>query len=175
MQIEKVNPERFDEIYALMEVSFPADERRTYSGQKALLERPAYGIYASTAPETGRIQAIAAVWELEELTFLEHLAVNPSDRNGGIGAAFLTALVARAGKPVCLEVEKPGNELAARRIRFYQRNGFFLNEYDYVQPALAEGQKPVPLLVMTSGGPVTKPEFERIKGLLYEKVYETPV
>ena len=61
MQIEKVNPERFDEIYALMEVSFPADERRTYSGQKALLERPAYGIYASTAPETGRIQAIAAV------------------------------------------------------------------------------------------------------------------
>ena len=36
---------KFDEIYEIMEQSFPEDERRTYEEQKGLLENPLYHIY----------------------------------------------------------------------------------------------------------------------------------
>ncbi|MCI8448180.1 MAG: hypothetical protein HFH30_07230, partial [Eubacterium sp.] len=72
---------------------------------------------------------------------------------------------------ICLEVELPENDLAKRRIRFYERNGFFLNQYPYVQPSISKGRSPIPLLIMTSGQPVSEKIFQEIKSTLYEYVY----
>ena len=68
----------------------------------------------------------------------------------------------------------PETVLAARRIAFYERNGFFLNDFPYLQPPLSNGRDPVPLRVMTSGRAVSREEFERIKALLYTRVYGQP-
>ena len=73
---------------------------------------------------------------------------------------------------ICLEVELPDCEIAKRRIEFYKRNGFFLNEYPYEQPAITKGRKPLPLMIMTSGSEITKDRFDDIKVLLYKCVYQ---
>ena len=165
--IEKLKSNEFDAVYAVMEQSFPLEEYRSYEGQKALLVKPAYRIYA--AKEEGEILGFAAVWQLENWLFLEHLAVNPQFRNRGIGAELLNFL---AEKRCCLEVELPETDIARRRIGFYQRNGFFLNDYPYVQPSLGEGRGPMPLSIMTSGRTISPEEFTQLRQLLYTHVYE---
>ena len=164
--IEKLKLHEFDAVYAIMEQSFPLEEYRCYEGQKALLQKPAYRIYVTK--EENRILGFAAVWQLENWLFLEHLAVEPQFRNRGIGAELLGFL---AEKRCCLEVELPETDLARRRIGFYQRNGFFLNDYPYVQPSLGEGRNPVPLSIMTSGSTISPEEFAQLKHLLYSRVY----
>lgn len=169
--LEKLRNEEFDRVYRIMEASFPEDERRPFDEQRALLEDPAYRLYVCKAPGSEAVAAFVAVWEFEPVVFLEHFAVAPRCRNGGLGARMLKELVTQADKTVCLEVELPETELAARRIGFYERNGFFLNPYPYLQPPISKGRSAVPLQIMTSGGPVGEEEFQRIKALLYRRVY----
>ena len=162
----------FEAIARLLEYSFPPTERRTKEDQRALFDTEAsYRVYGIPNEQGAGINGLLAVWELDEIIFLEHFAVDPALRGQGLGSRMLQELVHMTNKPVCLEVEPPETEIARRRIAFYQRNGFFLNEYPYVQPALANGQPPIPLLLMTHGRALTAAEFTKIRDLLYREVY----
>ena len=163
--------EEFDTVYGIMEESFPSDEYRPYEEQLALLEHDAYRIYVLRDDGQSRIQAFLAVWEFADFAFIEHLAVAPACRNGGLGAQLLQHLTGRLKHPVCLEVEPPETELAARRIGFYRRNGFYLNPYPYQQPAISRGKHAIPLQIMTSGAPVSEETFRQIRTKLYREVY----
>ena len=169
--LQKLKPEDFDKVFQIMELSFPEDEHRTYEEQKELLNNSLYQIYILPDESGENIKAFVAVWEFDEMVYIEHLAVNPEFRNGGLGAMILQELISRSDKQICLEVEPPKETMAIRRIGFYERNGFFLNEYDYMQPAIFKGRKPIPLLIMTSGRKISKEEFDRIRTVLYTKVY----
>ena len=169
--LQKLKPEDFDKVFQIMELSFPEDEHRTYEEQKELLNNSLYQIYILPDESGENIKAFVAVWEFDEMVYIEHLAVNPEFRNGGLGAMILQELISRSDKQICLEVEPPKETMAIRRIGFYERNGFFLNEYDYMQPAISKGRKPIPLLIMTSGRKISKEEFDRIRIVLYTKVY----
>ncbi len=87
-------------------------------------------------PCTRELMAFLAVWEFDTFLFVEHFAVRKSCRNGGLGAVLLTQLTAQCRRPVILEVELPTGELEARRIAFYERNGFVMNPFEYMQPAM---------------------------------------
>ena len=167
--LEKLKQDDFDKVFYIMEQSFPEDEYRPYEEQKALLGNPLYHIFTLDQEE---ITVFAAVWEFENFLFLEHLATNPEFRNQGLGAKLLKELTGEFNKMVCLEVELPEEEMAIRRIKFYEQNGFCFNSYEYMQPAISKGKKPVPLRIMTSGKPVTEKEFRGIKDLLYKEVYK---
>ena len=88
-----------------------------------------------------------------------------------MGAAILQEILPKLPDPVCLEVELPQNELASRRIGFYQRNGFILNDYPYMQPPISQGRNPLPLKIMTWGKGISEEQFQRIQGALYREVY----
>ena len=168
--IEKLEKRDFDKVFALLEDSFPPDEYRTYEEHKAQLDNKCYTIYA--LHDGARLKAFISVWEFETFAYVEHFAVHPEYRSGGLGAKMLGELVARIGKTVCLEVEPPETETARKRIGFYERNGFYLNDYPYIQPPMSEGKNELPLLIMTSGGKVDKKTFDMMKTTLYEKVYK---
>ena len=164
--IEKLDRREFDTVYTIMEQSFPLEEYRPYAAQRALLDNPTYDIYV--AREKGEILGFGAAWQLEQWLFLEHLAVTPGCRNLGVGGQLLRFF---AGKHCCLEVELPETEISRRRIGFYERNGFFLNGYPYMQPSLGEGRSPVPLRIMTTQGTVPPEAFTSLQKLLYSRVY----
>lgn len=173
--LEKLNCQDcdgFDKVYSLLEKSFPDDEYRTYDEQKALLADPAYSVYV-LYDESRNVKAFISVWDLDEFTFIEHFAVHPEHRNRGIGSAVLNEVLKMFSKTVCLEVEPPETQTAGRRIGFYERNGFCLNEYPYTQPPISRGKKAIPLLIMTSGRKVERAAFERIRERLYARVYKT--
>lgn len=168
--LERLTAHDFDDVFHLMQLSFPEDEFRTREGQHALLSDPAYILYGVRAPE-GQLAAIAAVWALESVLFIEHLAVDPMMRSGGLGGRMLDELLAGTEKTVFLEVEPPNDMWSRRRIGFYERHGLFLNDYPYLQLPLREDQVPKPLLVMSSGAPLDSENFERMRTEIYARVY----
>lgn len=161
--------EDFDKIYKIMCDSFPDTEIRSYEGQKALFEKDAYRVFCTR--ENGEIVSIAAIWQFDDFTFVEHLATTPNLRGKGIGASILREIIKTSPNIVCLEVEPPENELTRRRIGFYERNGMNLNSYPYIQPSLGEGRDAIPLLIMTSGAKIDTPTYNIIKSTLYKEVY----
>lgn len=169
--IRKLERKDFDSVFQIIETSFPEDEYRTYDEQKALLDNMAYEIYILTDSDENIIKAFVAVWKFDSFVFIEHFAVNPTYRNKGIGSVFLREIVRMLGKTVCLEVEPPDNEIASRRIGFYERNNFFLNKYPYTQPPISTGRNPVPLFIMTYGRYISNMEFSNIKDTLFTRVY----
>ena len=119
----------------------------------------------------GELMAFLAVWEFDTFLFVEHFAVRKSCRNGGLGAVLLTQLTAQSRKPVILEVELPTGELEARRIAFYERNGFVMNPIEYMQPAMGEDRHAIPLRIMSYPKRLLADEFETMRDVLYCHVY----
>ena len=163
--LQRINETDFPEIYRIMQASFSDDEYRPYDEQLALFEEPEYRIYYMPA-------GFLAVWEFESFIYIEHFAVDPALRNSGTGSAMLPELVKQYQKPICLEVELPEDELTRRRIGFYERNGFVFNEYPYIQPPISKGKSPVPLRIMTYRSEITREEFQKMKEILYRRVYK---
>ena len=72
-----------------------------------------------------------------------------------------------------LEVELPEEELSRRRIGFYERCGFTLHPYEYLQPPYHAEGEPFPLRIMTSGtNSFTQEDFQKCRDLIYRHVYK---
>lgn len=170
--LERMQTANFDAVFSIMEESFPADEHRPYAEQKALLNDPRYDIYVLTDPKNGETKAFLALWRFADFAYIEHFAVASKYRSQGLGSQILREAGQMLGRPLCLEVELPKNDMAKRRIAFYRRNHFFLNEYPYMQPPISKGRNPLPLMIMTLENPITEEQFEKIKTVLYQNVYK---
>lgn len=170
--LEKMRTANFDSVFSIMENSFPSDEYRPYKEQKELLSDPKYSIYVLLDSENGKTKAFIALWEFVDFAYIEHFAVAPEYRSQGLGSLMLRETTQMLGCPICLEVELPENDIAKRRIAFYKRNDFFLNEYPYIQPPISKGKNPLPLLIMTSKSRITEDQFEKIKTAIYQNVYK---
>lgn len=169
-----MNHTTFNEVFAIMEASFPESEFRTYADQQVLLGIPHYRLITEVNSK-GEIIAFMACWEFSILRFVEHIAVDPNIRGGGVGKKMMADYISQSEKPVLLEVEPPNGEIEQRRIGFYERLGFHLNPFEYVQPPLREGQADLPLLIMTYPRPLNEEEFNLYRETLYSKVYKVTV
>lgn len=164
------NKQDFAQFYNILLNSFPPDELRSRQEHLELLDVPEYNVWAYY--NAGQLQGFLTVWDLDGFAFIEHFAVKSSCRNSGLGSKLLQELAQKLGKRLCLEAELPETELAKRRLDFYRRNGFAVNTYPYLQPALEVGKSPVPLYVLTTGGIVNQEEFESLVTEIYKSVYK---
>ena len=167
----KANVNDFEEIFNIMQDSFPNDEYRFKEEQKALFDLDEYAVYVEK--DGDNIIAFLAVWEFSDFIFLEHFAVDKSYRGKGVGSKMLTELATIYSKPICLEVELPTTEQSIKRLEFYKKNGYFYNDYKYYQPPISKGKNPVPLRIVSYQKPLDKLEFIAVKDELYKQVYKT--
>ena len=61
--LKKMEIKEFDQVYTLMEESFPKDEYRDYQKQKELFQNPEYQILIEKNPEFREIKAFFAACE----------------------------------------------------------------------------------------------------------------
>ena len=167
----KHGTERFEEIYQIYEESFPAIERRTKEGQKRVLENPYYRV--RVMEEDGVILAFLGYWDLPSCVFVEHLATTEACRGKGYGKILVEECIADTDKPIFLEIEPVTKEdpMTGRRAVFYERLGFYVNQFPYQQMPLKEGDAPIPLWVMSYGGVISEEAFDPCKKEIYEQVY----
>lgn len=149
--------------------SFPPEERRPWPQIADTASEPRlYGVYVGGDVFAG----IITVWNFGAFAYVEHFAIDPSKRGGGIGAQALDELRRILQLPIVLEVEPLDHPdpMAPRRIAFYQRCGFTLLDYPYVQPPYAPGLPSVPLCLMTTD---TTLDPSEITHTLHSKVYNS--
>ena len=136
---------------------------RTYTESFPEVERRDFSLVRNVGFITG--------WLFDGYTYVEHFAIDPAARNGGIGAEAMKQFLVFCGTPVVLEVEMPTDEMSKRRIGFYERLGFKLDNQVYHQPPYREGGEWLEMRLMTYGDVDLEHSFELVKNCLHKNVY----
>lgn len=144
--------------WELYEASFPEHERRERGYHLETMTKRQFR--AEVILDCDTPIGIIFWWDLAEFRFIEHLATSPSLRGRGYGDMILREFIADSNKPLILEVEHPTDEIARRRIEFYKRVGFVLNNHPYRHPSYQQIKDSfVELMVMTYPQPITSEEL----------------
>lgn len=153
----------FEQAWRLYKHSFPPQERRLLSTQRRIMNHPQYRFELVT--DAGQLVGFILWWGFSDVRYIEHLATLPHLRGNGCGRRILDGFYAAADIPVLLEVEHPEDDISRRRIGFYERAGFHLNNgQPYSHPPYRKGGDYVPLMLMTRPGPLTKEGLARFLG-----------
>lgn len=158
-----------DELLALYNTSFPADERRPVDSILSLIDNHDSPFNAYVIKADNGFAGFITTWDFDNMLYVEHFATNPELRGQGIGSDALNMLMELADKPVVLEVEpEDSNPLASRRIGFYRRHGFMLHsDYKYIQPPYTPESQSIEMKLMSSAAI----DPDRARTLLYKHVY----
>lgn len=149
--------------------SFPPTERRDFHLVRKLIDNPFFKAYAVLKEE--KYVGFITIWEFESFIYVEHFAIDASARNSGIGGKILQQFLENSNKPVVLEVELPEDEMSKRRVGFYERLGFTLDDHLYQQPPYREGDSWLDMRFMTCGNINLSENFETVKNTIYKHVY----
>lgn len=159
--------ERFDLVFSKMIAAFPYEERRDLLHQKECLKNNFFGFFEIYDDETE--VGFIALWSFPEFIYIEHLAIDEEKRSGGYGSKTIEFLKGIYKMPIILEAEAPETEQQIKRIRFYDRLGFKMNDYDYVQPSYHGGEG-VPLKILSFPEILNQEEFD----LFIKRTRENP-
>lgn len=169
----EMNDPMLDQILSTYESSFPENERRDFSlVRKLIAEEPEFSVYA-LINENIYIGFIT-IWKFDTFSYVEHFAIESTARNGGFGAKVMQQFLETADT-VVLEVETPSDELARRRIGFYERFGFVLAPQTYFQPPYQDGGNKVEMKLMSYGNINLNDSFDEVCKTLYKYVYKQPM
>ncbi len=157
------------QLWELYERAFPPDERRSWVDQKKLLKKKEYRVKPYF--ENDFLIGFICLWELKQCLFVEHLAISEAQRGKGYGNKIVEETIKDYGGSVILEVEYPNDEIAEKRIRFYERLGFVCNDLNYIQPSIGKGKEPIPLILMSYPSVIPAPDAESIINEIYSTVY----
>jgi ribosomal protein S18 acetylase RimI-like enzyme len=157
-------------IRPLYEAAFPAHERRAWAQLLGMLSHP--GMQLSVIQEAETLIGFVIAWPLQSLQYIEHLAVDPGQRGKQYGSRLLQQLIREASGNMILETEPPHDELAQRRIAFYQRAGFHTIPFPYQQPPYRAGEPPLPMQLMSLLPITDAAEFEAMALTIKTTVYE---
>ncbi len=168
VKIKNVDSQEFRKAWKIYESSFSFDERRSLEMQKEVMKNKRYNFFVAIKGNT--VVGILTYWKLDDFLFVEHLAVREDLRGQGIGREIMTQLLKNKQK-IILEVERPENEIAIKRINFYEKLGFKLNKFNYIQPSYGKNKKPVPMFLMSYPRKIDNSEFYSMRKQLYIVVY----
>ncbi len=149
ISLKKLNSEEeIAQILPHYESTFPADERRDRDDFLSLSENTSVDILGILEDEISI--GYAVVWNLNSFYFLEHFEVFKEFRNRKFGASVLKILTQTYPKMILESEPSDFNEIAQRRIAFYERNGFHIIEKHYLQPSYGEGKNSMELYLMAN-------------------------
>lgn len=168
-KIENSDSKEFKEAWKIYESSFPPNERRSLELQIDLMKNKLYNFFVVL--ENKIIIAIITYWDSDNFLFIEHLAVKEDIRGKSIGTKLLKEYLIRNKQTIVLEVEIPSTEIAIKRIRFYEKMGFKLNKFDYIQPPYGKDKSPASMFLMTYPKTINESEFVLIREKIHLSVY----
>ena len=157
----------YEQALELYRNSFPVHEQRERASQDSILAYSNYrfGLVFDAATFVG----LALFWQTDSLIYVEHLCIRPELRNRRYGQRVLDML-ATHHLPVILEIDPPLDDISMRRKRFYERCGFFANDFSHVHPPYHAGLQGHALVVMSSPAPIPPETYQSFNRLLCNTV-----
>ena len=160
----------YDYMERLLTASFPPEEYRTQEALRDYTDnKSAFCNQVILHDETPI--GLLTYWDFGRFCYIEHFAIDPTLRNGGYGRQALLQFRQQVQRPIVLEAEEPVEEIARRRIRFYQRLDFQLWKQPYRQPPYNLGDAFLPMRLMAYGDLLGERDYEQVKQTIYREVY----
>ncbi|MEG0797079.1 MAG: GNAT family N-acetyltransferase [Odoribacter sp.] len=153
--------------------AFPPEERRRIEQLKYLMKTQA-NMYFNAIECDGVLAGLFVYWDFTEFYYLEHLAVYGEMRNKKIGQQVLDWIKEHLKGSRLLEVEPADNEIAIRRIHYYQRNDYKILTKDYVQPSYDGTRSSLPLWIMGNEEYTDQSLLKKHVEMIKEQVYNIP-
>ena len=160
----------FNLIWNMLSESFDTTVLR----EKQLLKQMIAGGQCQYFLEKDASQKIdgALLWcDLKDFIFLEYLVVTPEMRGRGIGQKILSNFLNEKNRTVILEVEIPRSKNDRKRIEFYKKLNFHLNEYPYTVPPFHVGDAPLDLMIMSFPKALSEKTFHTTRDVIFESLY----
>ena len=159
IRLKTISDNYFHEAWELYQEAFPLEERRLLDDQIRVFNKSNY--HFDVMINEKELIGFLLWWDFEKHRFIDHFATSKQHRNKGFGKLILNRFMNRNEKPILLEVELPTSAINQRRIKFYERIGFKLNQHYYEMPPLKEGQSPLQLLLMSYPDHISEKEVEK--------------
>ncbi|WP_291869223.1 GNAT family N-acetyltransferase [Maribacter sp.] len=147
IRLKNISDNYFHKAWKLYEDAFPLEERRSFNAQTHVMKKSNY--HFNILMDENKFIGFLLWWDFETLKYIDHFATSTEQRNKGFGKLILEKFMESSDKTILLEVELPNSTINERRIKFYQRTGFKLNQHYYEIPPLIEDKKPLQLLLMS--------------------------
>lgn len=157
LKLIPVTKERFGIVYKKMEKAFPYEERRSVIEQEKCLTDSRFDFF-EIYDESEDI-GFVAIWNLPSFVFIEHIAIDSALRGCGYGSKAIDLIKSHYNKSIVLEAEEPITEQQIKRIAFYKKLGFYVNDFYYEQPSYHNGDG-VPLKILSFPSLLTTEQFE---------------
>ncbi len=157
IRFENVTEKTFPTVFEKMIAAFPLEERRDFLDQLECLKDERFKFFEIM--DGSSPVGFIAIWKLNDFVFLEHLAIDQDKRSGGFGTKAIELLKSTCNLPVILEAEAPVTEQQIKRIAFYDRLGFKVNDFYYEQPSYHGGEG-VPLKLLSYPDLLTDEELQ---------------
>jgi ribosomal protein S18 acetylase RimI-like enzyme len=155
----------------IYENAFPIEEKRPIERHiKLMKENPLFRFYAAMKGE--KVIGMIVLWELNDFTYLDYLAVSQDYRNKGYGKLMIRQLQQLYDSLIVLEVEMPDNDLAKRRIKFYTQLGFNLLDFPYFMPKYNNPKEPFPMLLMSFPNIINNSMCEYVMSQIHLNAYK---
>ena len=169
MQLKPITKKNFKQFYNLLSEDFCFEEHKTFEDMIKDLDNPRYkpNFIYSECKKIGYI----TFWDMDDFYFFEHFAVLKNLRDQGYGSRFISEFFPTLNKPAFIEVERPINELTTRRVEFYKRNDFVVNDFDYYQPSYHGADDKVPMRIVSYKKSISKKEYNYFINKIKEHVY----
>ena len=158
-------------IQGWYETAFPPEERRHFDALIQLLPCP--DMHFCALVEAGQPVGFIIYWQWPDagVLFIEHFAIDPNRRGQQLGQQALAQVLNIPAAYYLLEAEHPTNDLSKRRIHFYERSGFQVNDFSYAQPPYQSGNPAIPMALLSLPVIHEQTLFNELSRLIEERVY----
>jgi GNAT superfamily N-acetyltransferase len=170
MSYQELMKDEFDIFYNILVNHFPSKEVKEYKYLKSTYEQGVVHVLVEKKEDT--IIAVLSYIFVKDYVFIDYFAVVEKYQGKRYGEKMLSYFKDYINKPILLEVELPADETTKRRISFYQRHGFVVNEHTYVVPPVRSLKQSLIFLLVSYPKAISIMEFEGIYPDILKTVYE---
>ncbi|WP_165043159.1 GNAT family N-acetyltransferase [Dysgonomonas sp. ZJ709] len=164
--IKDINDKWYDIFRPIYSTSFPIHEQRDTAQQIKAFESDRYSLECTI--ENSTLIAFIAYWEFEEYIYIEHFAVNDKLRGQNYGSLILHEFINKKEKTVLVEIDPLTDDISIKRLRFYERLNFNINEYDHYHPPYNKKYAPHKLVLLSHNHQISKEQYDAF----YENMVE---
>lgn len=162
----KDNP-YFNDAMEIYKTSFPIFEQRTIKSQIEVLDHEDY--YCMAVCECSKLIGILFYWKGNAFRYIEHLAISKELRGQNYGSKVLKEFC-KNNKNIILEIDIPNDFISIKRLHFYSKLGFKLQEFNHVHPPYREAYKGHSLKIMSFEKDLTQKEYDQFNMFLINTI-----
>ena len=165
--IENQNNKYFEKAWQIYEDSFPQEEKRTLKEQLKLFNKKSFTMLCYVEDEI--VLAILFYWQIQRYTYLEHFAVNSTQRGRSYGSKILQEFI-NNNQNIILEIEPIVDETTQKRLDFYQRFDFKVNNHIHFQVPFRKDAQELKLIFLSHKNLLSVEEYTTLYQTMLEKM-----